>query len=170
MRAMRRRLIALSLPGVFLAACTSAPSLRRPPQSSAPPEPVAAKDTAPRHDIVLHAMAMLDRNYTFGGKRVHTGFDCSGLVSFVYRESAGLRLSGSSAEMARQTRSIDPAQAMPGDLVFFNTLGASFSHVGIYVGDARFVHAENERTGVKTSSMKSRYWAQRFEGFRTLFG
>ena len=115
-------------------------------------------------------MAMLDRNYTFGGKRLHTGFDCSGLVSFVYRESAGLRLSGSSAEMARQTRSIDPAQAMPGDLVFFNTLGASFSHVGIYVGDARFVHAENERTGVKTSSMKSRYWAQRFEGFRTLFG
>ena len=121
-----------------------------------------------RHDVVLQAMAMLDRNYTYGGKKLHTGFDCSGLVSFVYQESAGVRLSGSAADMARQTRSIDASQAAPGDLVFFNTLGSSFSHVGIYIGDGKFIHAENEKTGVKTSSMKSTYWSRRFEGFRAL--
>lgn len=121
-----------------------------------------------RHDVVLQAMAMLDRNYSYGGKKLHTGFDCSGLVSFVYQESAGVRITGSAADMARQTRAIDAAQASPGDLVFFNTLGSSFSHVGIYIGDGKFIHAENEKTGVKTSSMKASYWARRFEGFRAL--
>jgi cell wall-associated NlpC family hydrolase len=121
-----------------------------------------------RQDVVLQAMAMLDRNYSYGGKKLHTGFDCSGLVSFVYKESAGLWLQGSAAEMARQTRAVDQAQAAPGDLVFFNTLGSSYSHVGIYIGDGKFIHAENEKTGVKTSSLSSRYWSQRFEGFRTI--
>ena len=121
-----------------------------------------------RQDVVLQAMAMLDRNYSFGGKKLHTGFDCSGLVSFVYKESAGLRLQGSAAEMARQTRPIDAQTAAPGDLVFFNTLGTSFSHVGIYIGDHKFIHAENEKTGVKTSNLGSRYWSRRFEGFRTV--
>lgn len=121
-----------------------------------------------RHDVVLQAMAMLDRNYSFGGKKLHTGFDCSGLVSFVYKESAGIRITGSAADMARQTRPIEATQAAPGDLVFFNTLGSAFSHVGIYIGDEKFIHAENEKTGVKTSNMSSRYWARRFEGFRAL--
>ena len=129
---------------------------------------VSALSPQNRHDVVIQAMAMLDRNYTFGGKKLHTGFDCSGLVSFVYKESAGVRLSGSAADMARQTRAVDAAQAAPGDLVFFNTLGSSFSHVGIYIGDGKFIHAENEKSGVKTSSMKSAYWARRFEGFRAL--
>lgn len=128
---------------------------------------VSALSPQNRHDVVIQAMAMLDRNYTFGGKKLHTGFDCSGLVSFVYKESAGVRISGSAADMARQTRPVDAAQAAPGDLVFFNTLGSSFSHVGIYIGDGKFIHAENEKTGVKTSNMKSAYWARRFEGFRT---
>ena len=134
-----------------------------------PSQQASASMTAQkRQDVVMQAMAMLDRNYSYGGKKLHTGFDCSGLVSFVYKESAGLRLQGSAAEMARQTRPIQAPHAAPGDLVFFNTLGSSFSHVGIYIGDGKFIHAENEKTGVKTSNLNSRYWAQRFEGFRTL--
>ena len=161
---MKRRLLLLS-PALWLAACST-------PRVNVPPAPEGAEtraDTNRRHDVVLQALAMLDRNYTYGGKRLHTGFDCSGLVSFVYRESAGLRLGGSSADLARLTRPITRPEVQPGDLVFFNTLGPAFSHVGIYVGEDRFVHAENEKTGVKTSTLRSRYWAQRFEGFRTLF-
>ena len=161
---MKRRLF-LSLPPLCLAAC-STPRVSTPPATEAG---VARPDAARRHDVVLQALAMLDRNYTYGGKRLHTGFDCSGLVSFVYRESAGLRLGGSSADMARLARPVAREQAQPGDLAFFNTLGPSFSHVGIYVGEDRFIHAENEKTGVKTSNLRSRYWAQRFEGFRSVF-
>ena len=163
---MKRRLCLMFPPLLWLGACST-------PQGGTT-VPVAARiesgvDARRRHDVVLQAMAMLDRNYTYGGKRLHTGFDCSGLVSFVYRESAGLTLAGSAADLARLTRPVAHEQAEPGDLVFFNTLGSAFSHVGIYIGQRRFIHAENERTGGKTSNMDSRYWAQRFEGFRTLF-
>jgi len=122
-----------------------------------------------RQDIVIQAIAMLDRGYTYGGKKLHTGFDCSGLVTFVYRESAGIALKGSATQMAEATRSIDASQAHPGDLVFFNTLGPSFSHVGIYIGDGKFIHAANERTGVKSERLNHAYWSKRFEGYRTIF-
>jgi cell wall-associated NlpC family hydrolase len=117
----------------------------------------------------MQAMAMLDRGYTYGGKKLHTGFDCSGLVTFVYKESAGIALKGSAAQMAEASRPVDASQAHPGDLVFFNTLGSSFSHVGIYIGDDKFVHAANERTGVKTERLSHAYWSKRFEGYRTVF-
>jgi len=122
-----------------------------------------------RQDIVMQAMAMLDRGYTYGGKKLHTGFDCSGLVSFVYKESSGILLTGSAAQMAEVAKPIEPAQAHPGDLVFFNTLGAPFSHVGIYIGSGKFIHAANEKTGVKSERLSNTYWSKRFEGFRTVF-
>ena len=109
-------------------------------------------------------MAMLDRGYTYGGKKLHTGFDCSGLVSFVYKESADIALQGSAAQMANVTQAIEPSQAHPGDLVFFNTLGSPFSHVGIYIGSGKFIHAANEKTGVKSERLSNTYWAKRFEG------
>ena len=112
---------------------------------------------------------MLDRGYTYGGKKLHTGFDCSGLVSFVYQESAGIALKGSAAYMASASRPVEAQEAHPGDLVFFNTLGSAFSHVGIYIGDGKFVHAANERTGVKTERLTHAYWAKRFEGYRSVF-
>jgi cell wall-associated NlpC family hydrolase len=122
-----------------------------------------------RHDIVMQAMAMLDRGYTYGGKQRHTGFDCSGLVSFVYQESAGISLKGSAAQMAHVTKPISAQEAQPGDLVFFNTLGSPFSHVGLYMGSGQFIHAANEKTGVKSERLSHSYWSQRLEGFRTVF-
>ena len=124
---------------------------------------------AKRQDIVIQAIAMLDRGYTYGGKKLHTGFDCSGLVAFVYKESAGIPLKGSAAQMAEVAKPIEPAKAHPGDLVFFNTLGSPFSHVGIYIGSGKFVHAANARTGVKTERLDHAYWSKRFEGYRTVF-
>ena len=148
----------------LLFACSSPPRPWTTPTSQSYPN-----HPAKRQDIVMQAMAMLDRGYTYGGKKLHTGFDCSGLVTFVYKESAGIALKGSAAQMAEVTQPIEAMQANPGDLVFFNTLGTSFSHVGIYIGSGKFVHAANERTGVRTERLSSGYWSKRFEGYRTVF-
>jgi cell wall-associated NlpC family hydrolase len=158
---MQKRLFLSVIGAVVLEGCATRPAPKLLNMS--------VQETNKRQDIVMQAMAMLDRGYTYGGKKLHTGFDCSGLVSFVYRESAGIALRGSAAQLAAATRSIDASQAHPGDLVFFNTLGSSFSHVGIYIGDGKFVHAANERTGVKTERLNNGYWSKRFEGYRTVF-
>jgi len=121
-----------------------------------------------RNDIALFAMGLLDTRYRWGGRGPATGFDCSGLVSHVFLEAAGLRVQGSSAELGQKARPIATEQLLPGDLVFFNTLGAHHSHVGVYVGDGRFVHASNPRTGVRIDQLSNRYYAQRFEGAGSL--
>ena len=137
--------------------------------ASAPPT-VPANQTlrTERSDLVLYAMGLLDTPYRRGGRGPATGLDCSGLVSLVYREAIGLQVQGSSAELGQKVRAIAPEQLLPGDLVFFNTLGARHSHVGVYVGDGRFVHASNPRTGVRLDLLSNRYYAQRFEGAGSL--
>ncbi len=121
-----------------------------------------------RNDLALFALSLLDTPYSWGGRGPATGFDCSGLVSHVYREATGLPVKGTSADLGQKSRPIDRTRLQPGDLVFFNTLGARHSHVGIYVGDGRFVHASNPRTGVRLDQLNNRYYAQRFEGAGTL--
>ena len=119
-------------------------------------------------DIALFSLSLLDMPYVSGGRGPATGFDCSGLVSHVYLQAAGIRLQGSAASMARAARPVNTADLQAGDLLFFNTLGYAFSHVGIHVGDGRFVHASNPRTGVRTDRLDSKYYAARFEGARTV--
>ena len=158
---MARREWARRLTGVTLLAltgCATAP---------APRGRVLASSQA-GSDIAVFALSLLDRAYVSGGRGPATGFDCSGLVSHVYLQAAGIRLQGNAASMARLARPVNAADLMAGDLVFFNTLGYSFSHVGIHVGDGRFVHASNPRTGVRTDRMDNRYYAARFEGARTV--
>ncbi len=133
-------------------------------------EPRSLKSAQAGSDIALFALSLLDMPYVSGGRGPATGFDCSGLVSHVYLQAAGIPLRGSAASMAKAARPVNPADLMAGDLVFFNTLGYSFSHVGIYVGDGRFVHASNPRTGVRTDRLDSKYYAARFEGAKTLLG
>jgi cell wall-associated NlpC family hydrolase len=145
-----------------LGGCASAP-----PQSAAPSASTPAANPV-RNDIALYALSLLDTAYSWGGRGPATGFDCSGLVSHVYREAAGLKLGGSSVTLAQMSRRIDPEQKQPGDLVFFNTLGSPHSHVGVYIGNGRFVHASNPRTGVRVDQLSNRYYAQRFEGVHTL--
>jgi len=161
------RLFALAC-GLLLAALVgcSAPPRQASTASQRPPA-TQAPLTDQRQDVVMQAMAMLDRNYVYNGKKLHTGFDCSGLVSFVYKESAGVELRGSAAEIAGKTRPVSPAAAVPGDLVFFNTLGSPNSHVGIYIGSGKFIHAANERTGVRMDQIHADYWAKRLEGYRS---
>jgi cell wall-associated NlpC family hydrolase len=162
---MNKRSFLVTCVTPFLFACTTSPRKLASTDTSS----IYPNNPAKRQDIVLQAMAMLDRGYTYGGKKLHTGFDCSGLVSFVYKESAGIALQGSAAHMANVTRPVEPAQAHPGDLVFFNTLGSAYSHVGIYIGSGKFIHAANEKTGVKSERLSHAYWSKRFEGYRTVF-
>ncbi|MEK7345794.1 MAG: C40 family peptidase [Pseudomonadota bacterium] len=158
---------------ILLAGCAGP---RPGPVPGSPPSAGAAHTPAPnntaydpkRNDLAVFALSLLDTRYAWGGRGPATGFDCSGLVSHVYREAAGLPVKGSSAELGQKSRPIDRARLQPGDLVFFNTLGARHSHVGIYVGDGRFVHASNPRTGVRVDQLSNRYYAQRFEGAGTL--
>jgi len=166
MRAMKKRLFLSLCFSPLLVACSS---LSRKPLSNAPISKSYPNNPGKRQDIVMQAIAMLDRSYTYGGKKLHTGFDCSGLVSFVYKESAAIVLKGSAAQLAAASQAVQAHEAHPGDLVFFNTLGPSFSHVGIYIGDGKFVHAANERTGVKSERLSHGYWSKRFEGYRTVF-
>ena len=150
----------LVLLAALLGGCASAP---------APVTPPPARVSQPqRNDVALFAMGLLDTRYRWGGRGPATGFDCSGLVSHVFQEAIGLRVQGSSAELGQKARPVPPEQLLPGDLVFFNTLGARHSHVGVYVGDGRFVHASNPRTGVRIDQLSNRYYAQRFEGAGTL--
>jgi cell wall-associated NlpC family hydrolase len=134
---------------------------------------VGAGDTAnindKANDVVLFALGLIETGYRFGGKNPEAGLDCSGMVSYVYQKSADMRLAGSAADLARQGKPVPPDQLRPGDLVFFNTRNRAYSHVGIYIGDNRFVHAPNSRGKVRTESLKNGWFAARFEEGRTYF-
>ncbi len=145
---------------LLLAACSGAP----------------LKETAPigehGQEVALFAIGLIDTGYRFGGKNPEAGLDCSGMVSYIFAQATQLKVSGSAADIARQGRAVEPAQLRPGDLVFFNTRklpNTPFSHVGIYIGDARFVHAPSNNGRVRIDPLSSRYYAQRFVAARTYF-
>jgi cell wall-associated NlpC family hydrolase len=160
---------------VLLAGCSSPPARRTAPANTEPANPAASRPrpsgpyNTVRNDVAMVALSLLDTPYARGGRGPATGFDCSGLVAHVLREGGGLRVQGSAADLGRLSRPIDRAELLPGDLVFFNTLGARHSHVGVYVGDGRFVHASNPRTGVRIDALSSTYYAQRFEGAQSFW-
>ncbi|TXI74608.1 MAG: peptidoglycan endopeptidase [Limnohabitans sp.] len=160
---MNSRRQGLLILAAVLSGCASAP-----PPTATPATAAQRPDQPQRNDIALFAMGLLDTRYRWGGRGPATGFDCSGLVSHVFLQAAGLRVKGSSAELGQKARPVPADQLLPGDLVFFNTLGARHSHVGVYVGDGRFVHASNPRTGVRIDQLSNRYYAQRFEGAGSL--
>ena len=129
----------------------------------------AGSINAKANDVVLFALGLIETDYRFGGKNPEAGLDCSGMVSYVFEKSADLRLAGSAADLARKGKPVPAAQLRPGDLVFFNTRNRPHSHVGIYIGDDRFVHAPNSRGKVRTESLKQGWFAARFEEGRTYF-
>ncbi len=112
------------------------------------------------------AQNYLGVKYRWGGNSPDEGFDCSGLVGFVVEKSLGLRLPRSAAEIAQLGSKVDRDALQPGDLVFFNTLGRRYSHVGIYVGKNSFVHAPSSGGVVRVENMEMRYWAKRYNGAR----
>lgn len=117
-------------------------------------------------DLVSNAMGFLGVPYKRGGNSVETGFDCSGFVRAMYEQTVGLLLPRRADQQAAATQIIDKKELQPGDLVFFNTMRRSFSHVGIYVGDGKFIHAPRSGTEIRVEDMGISYWARRFNGAR----
>ena len=117
-------------------------------------------------DLVVTAIGFLGVPYRRGGNTAETGFDCSGFVRAMYNQTVGHLLPRRAEEQAAATQKIDRNDLKPGDLVFFNTMRRAFSHVGIYVGDGKFIHAPRTGAEVRVESMNGSYWQRRFNGAR----
>ena len=134
----------------------------------AAPQSLADRALISAQELAMQAIGMIGIRYTFGGRNPDTGFDCSGLVRYVFDRVTGRSLPHNSFEMARMGTSVSQHELQPGDLVFFNTRGQRFSHVGIYVGEGRFIHAPSRGGRVHIVNMGDRYWVSRFNGARRL--
>src|SRR3569832_2090650 len=117
-------------------------------------------------ELVMTAMGFLGVPYRRGGNDADTGFDCSGFVRSMYERTVGLVLPRLAKGQAAATQPIDKRELQPGDLVFFNTMKHAFSHVGIYVGDGKFIHSPKPGAQVRVEDMDKSYWARRFDGAR----
>ena len=119
-------------------------------------------------ELATQALSMLGINYRYGGNSPDTGLDCSGLVRYVFKEALGTELPRTSLEIAHVGEKIKPADLQPGDLVFYNTLRRGFSHVGIYLGDGKFIHSPSSGGQVRIEDMDIAYWKKRFNGARRI--
>jgi cell wall-associated NlpC family hydrolase len=114
------------------------------------------------------ALALIGVRYRRGGTSPETGFDCSGFVGHVFREGMGLILPRTSREISKEGQAIKKNELQPGDLVFFNTMRRTFSHVGIYLGEGQFIHSPRSGGKVRVEDMRDSYWAKRYEGARRI--
>ena len=117
-------------------------------------------------ELVLTAMGFLGVPYRRGGNNAESGFDCSGFVKAMYETTLGWVLPRRAEQQAAATRTIDRKDLQPGDLVFFNTMKHAFSHVGIYVGENKFIHSPKPGAQVRLEDMGQSYWQARFDGAR----
>ena len=120
------------------------------------------------HAAIDQALGLIGIRYHRGGNSIETGFDCSGFVAHVFGSVFDLKLPRTTYEIARLGTSVAKGELKPGDLVFFNTMRQSFSHVGIYLGDQKFIHAPRTGRNVRIEDMNGPYWTARFNGARRL--
>lgn len=121
---------------------------------------------ASQHPLTRQALQHIGVKYRYGGTSPERGFDCSGLIYYSAQESWGLKLPRRARDMAQVGQPLKISELVVGDLVFFNTLGHRYSHVGIYLGDGYFVHAPSSRGRVRVENMSVRYWKTRYTGAR----
>ena len=173
-----KQLFFIALPCILLAGCGALPhappeqpagSAAAPAPSSKAPERTTA---APRRseqspELLLQVLATEGFDYHRGGQSHATGFDCSGLVAHVFQQAYNLKLPHNALAQSRYGRSVAQPDLEIGDLVFFNT-ERPYSHVGIYLGDRRFIHAPKPGAVVRTENMDARYWQKRYDGARRL--
>ncbi len=119
-------------------------------------------------DVILQGLKLVGVRYRWGGNDEDSGLDCSGFVRLVFKNSLGAQLPRTAAEMSQVGQRVDTSQLKPGDLVFFNTMRRTFSHVGIYLGDNHFLHAPRTGAEVRVESMEDSYWIKRYNGARRI--
>jgi len=154
---------------VILGGCASGPE--RIIALEEPTEQVSAPTILPgdrASDVALQALAYLGTPYQAGGLSPQTGFDCSGLVAYAYRQGAGMALPRNTYALSQIGKPIAAEALKPGDLVFYNTQRREYSHVGIYLGEGRFIHAPSNGGSVRVESLGANYWARRYNGARRI--
>ncbi len=168
---LRRRFLAL-LGASILSACSTLPPPSRGPFDPVDPgfgdadaDPAGALSEDLAREASFLALSLVDTPYRYGGNTPAGGFDCSGLIVYVFRNAAGLGLPRTVAQLARVGQPVRSSAMRSGDLVLFDTSGR-FSHAGIYVGAGRFVHAPSTGGVVRLDGVRARYWGQRFSGVR----
>lgn len=161
---MRLFLPPLMLSLAVLAGCASAPHTT---SVSVPPAPGASATTASGHDdLLFHAFTLVGTPYRWGGSSPETGFDCSGLINYVFRETAGLNLPRTTAGLSELPNTTPSNALRPGDLVLFSTSGKRINHAGIYVGDGRFLHAPSTGGRVRIDDLQASYWQRSYKSAR----
>lgn len=156
-------LLTVSLLAGGIGASTAAEQIRKDEQPS-----FLERYTNAAQDVILQGLKLVGVRYRFGGNNEDSGLDCSGFVRLVFKDSIGASLPRTAKEMSEVGQQIDASQLKPGDLVFFNTMRRTFSHVGIYLGDNHFMHAPRTGAEVRVESMESSYWMQRYNGARRI--
>jgi cell wall-associated NlpC family hydrolase len=164
--------VSLALPTVSSTPAASQ-SIQAAPQAT--PAPATAESGAKSFlsgmagkagDVVVGALNMIGVRYRWGGNTPDSGLDCSGFVRYVFRDTLGMSLPRSAAEMSRVGEKVSMRNLKPGDLVFFNTMRRTFSHVGIYIGDNKFVHSPSTGSTIRVDDLDDGYWEKRFTGAR----
>ncbi|MDB5806974.1 MAG: peptidoglycan endopeptidase [Betaproteobacteria bacterium] len=172
----------LSLPALARAQSIEVPGLPDPPPSSTPrvsltpssslesftAAPAATTLRAGVDDLLFKALSLVGVRYRPGGVSPETGFDCSGYVCYLYREVFAMSLPRTADGIGRHGSEVPRTALQPGDLVFFNTMHRPFTHVGLYIGDERFVHSPSSGGLVRTESLNERYWVKRWNGARRI--
>lgn len=115
-------------------------------------------------EVLIQALSLTGIQYKYGGKSPETGFDCSGFVRYVFSQATKITLPPTARAISQMGKTVKKDELQPGDLVFFNTLKTAFSHVGIYMGDNKFIHSPSSGGGVRVENMDSAYWTKRFNG------
>ena len=115
-------------------------------------------------EVLVNALSLTGIQYKPGGNSPETGFDCSGFVRYVFKQATSLTLPHSALAISQLGKTVPKNELQPGDLVFFNTLKTTFSHVGIYLGNNRFIHSPSSGGKVRVESMQDSYWVKRFNG------
>jgi cell wall-associated NlpC family hydrolase len=131
---------------------------------------VATTAVQSAQSLASAALELIGIRYKWGGNTPASGLDCSGLVRYVFQEVTGVTLPRTAKDMSQVGEQVDVAELQPGDLVFFNTRRFAFSHVGIYLGDNRFVHAPRRGREVEVAALDSSFWQKRFNGARRMVG
>ena len=157
----------LALSAALLAGCGGGEAVRGKPRAAAPRRDwpvVAPADPARANAVLMRAISLVGTPYVYGGNTPESGFDCSGLVTYVFRDMLDVRLPRTSRELAQvQGPKIEPRRLAPADLVFFGRRG-SVTHVGIYVGEGRFVHAPSTGGTVRLDHLDGPYWRDHYTG------
>ena len=144
---------------LLLVACAQPVRLPEPPPEQTPAQRM--------NEVAFYALSLADTPYRYGGSQTNS-FDCSGFVQHVFLYTLGIQLPRTSTEMSHVGGKPTAEQLQPGDLVFFNTTATPYSHVGIYLGDQRFVHAPSSGKGIMVTSMQASYWRKRYNGARRI--